>query len=102
MTQAVHVLLNGATAAGTGDACAPGDRLAKVVKAELAGAGATAEVRLYGNTRNANTGGILLATITLASATPRDGFSFDAPWPFMYAELVSVTGGGSVTVDLGV
>lgn len=74
----------------------------KVIEATLANPG-TATVEIYGNTRNDNSTGILLATITLNATTPRDGFSFDAPWPYIYARLQAISGAGAaVTVDMAV
>lgn len=108
MTQAVHVLMNNVQAANTtGDVCSPGDRLAKVVEAFLTGSGTVgATIEIYGNTRNNTTDGILIATITLNGTAPqRDGFAFDAPWPFVYARIPvgGLTGtGAAVTVDLAV
>jgi hypothetical protein len=94
-------LLAAATAPGTGEVFNVA-AFHKVIEATLTGAGATATVRIFGNTRNNSIDGILLATITLASATPRDGFAFDAVWPYLYAEVVTITGGGSLDVDLAV
>ena len=77
----------------------------KVIEATVTGSGAVnAVIEIYGNTRNNNTDGILIATITLSGTAPqRDGFAFDAPWPFVYARLVSVSGtSAAVTVDLAV
>ena len=78
---------------------------AKVVEATVTGTGAvTATVEIYGNTRNNNTDGILLATITLSGTAPqRDGFAFDAGWPFVYARVTALTGtGAAVTADMAV
>lgn len=76
---------------------------AKVIEATVTGTGAvTASVSIYGNARNNNTDGILLATITLSgSDAARDGFAFDAGWPFLYAVLTAMTGtGASILVDV--
>jgi hypothetical protein len=77
----------------------------KVVKATVAGTGnVSAVVEIYGNTVNENTSGILLATITLPlGASPvRDGFAFDANWPFLYARVTSLTGtAAAVSVEFG-
>lgn len=79
----------------------------RVVEASVSGTGAlTATVEIYGNTRNDNTTGVLLATVTLSGNNfANDGFAFDAPWPFVYARIPvgGLTGtGAAVTVDLAV
>ena len=63
----------------------------------------SATVEIYGNTREDNTDGILLATITLSGTnSARDGFAFDAPWPFVYAKLTAISATSKVDVDLAV
>lgn len=79
----------------------------KVIEATLDSTPSTtcgATIEIYGNTRNDNVGGVLLATITLNGTTPqRDGFAFDAPWPYIYARLQAISGANArVVVDMAV
>ena len=95
----VTTLFSGATTALNSPVATPTYRLSKVVLASIT-AGGSATILIYGNTREQNANGILIATITLTPSVPLDGFAFDAPWPYIYAEIQSGSG-GAVTVDLG-
>lgn len=100
----VKELLSDVTVVGSG-ASVPMQAARKVIEATVTGTGAlTATVEIYGNTRDDTTGGILLATITLAGTTSaRDGFASDAPWPHLYAVVPvgGITGtGATLNVDV--
>jgi hypothetical protein len=76
----------------------------KVIQATVSGTGSvSATVEVYGNTQNANSGGVLLATITLAGTNvATDGFAFDAQWPFVYFNLAAISASSSVVARLAV
>lgn len=76
----------------------------KVVQATVSGTGSVgATVEVYGNTVNANSGGVLLATITLAgTSSATDGFAFDAPWPFVYFNVTAISASSTVTARVAV
>jgi hypothetical protein len=101
----VKALLSAQASATTGSvATAPafGKAIEATVRHNTTGA-VSATIEIYGNTRNDNTDGILLATITLSGTTvARDGFAFDAPWPFIYAKLNAISATSTVDVDLAV
>jgi len=65
------------------------------------GAG-TAQIKMWGsNVKETTVPWVLIATIdlTLGTTVVGDGTVFEAPWNFMRAELVSITGtGASVSV----
>jgi hypothetical protein len=102
VTGPVTTLLAGVEAPATGDAVVfqrPGNR---VYAAKVVGDGAVAaEVKIWGAAGEA--GPVLLGTITLSGTdSDADGFASDAPWPSVYAELVSVSGtDAAVTVTVG-
>lgn len=92
-------LLSEATAQGVG-IVAYGANSSKTLQAELSGAGANATVAIEGS--NSGAGFVNLGTITLTSAAPCDGFFHDAPWAFVRARVVSISGAGaSVTASMG-
>jgi hypothetical protein len=101
---AVSTLLDAVTATQTGDAVAVA-RHARAIQATVTGSGAvSAAVSIYGNNGNANSGGVLLGTITLSGTdSDTDGFASDAPWPYLYADLTAISGtGAAVTATVGV
>jgi hypothetical protein len=101
----VYTLLDAATTTQTGPATAVG-RGPRSIQATVSGTGAVSvTVKVYGNNTNANTGGVLLGTITLSGITTSatDGLAADAPWPYLYADLTAISGAGAAaTVTAGV
>lgn len=80
----------------------------QVIRAKLTGTGAlTATVLIWGSTENLNTAGtgVLLATLNLTAAANLAvaGVSYTAPWPYVWAELTSISGtGAAVTVQIAI
>lgn len=98
----IPLLVDAASAPTTGEAAWP-DAFNKVIFAKVThnttGA-VNATIEIYGGTNK--TDGILLATITLSGTNSAfDGFSFDAPWPYVWAKLTAISATSKVNVDLG-
>lgn len=73
-----------------------------VVKASVRGTGAvSATVELWANTSASTTGGILLATFSLAGTTrDDDAVALTAPWPYLFCNVAAISGTGAlVTVE---
>lgn len=94
-------LLNNATANGKGRAVSLDKRgdSTRAFKARVVGTGAvTATVEIYGSDKETTdeTDAVLIGTITLnATNVDVDGFASDAPWPWVFAKLSSLTGTGA-------
>jgi hypothetical protein len=100
----VYTLLDAATTTQIGPATAAG-RGPRSIQATVSGDGAvSATVAIYGSNTDANSGGVLLGTITLSGAgADTDGFASDAPWPYLYADLTAIDGtDAAATVTAGV
>ncbi len=106
ITSGTHYMLTGATAAIVGDTAPRVQARIKTIEVSLNGTGAvTATVTLWATNIKGNTGKwVELFTVDLAGTTT-DSFGrvVDAPWQYMRAELVSITGtNAAVDVVLGV
>lgn len=78
----------------------------RVVQATVTGTGAvSATVLIYGSIDEPTdeTDMVLLGTITLSGTNKdTDGFAFDAPWPWLLADLTAISGtGAAVTTKVG-
>lgn len=102
ITSGTHYMLVGAMAAIVGDTAPRVQARIKTVEVSLNGTGVvTATVTLWATNIKNNYGKwVELFTVDLAG-TDKDSFGrvVDAPWQYMRAELVSITG-TSATVDV--
>lgn len=105
LSKQVFTLLNAVTANGTSSAVAI-PKGSRTIQASIAGTGAVSgTVTWYGSNRNANSGGVLLATSTLSGTNEDTTGNTDTiqEYPYMYCVLAGISGtGAAVTADIGV
>lgn len=104
MQSQVGILLDGAIAAGAGGWLqVPKGTGKRTIHASVAGTGAvSATVEIHVSNDESNP--LTLATITLSGTnSDKDGFTFDAPWPNVRAEVTAISGtDAAVTTTMGV
>lgn len=93
----VTTLLNAVTATGAGDSCRPGEKK-RTFQATMPAASTSCDVDIEGS--NDGVGWVIITTISIVVADRTSGgYTTDAPWRDVRANVTAIT--GTVTVTMG-